>query len=329
MVEDDFPVKVFKSWHGSSESVFSRKSVGFADGVHEDVDIGFVVVNRERSPRRGANPEAAHQRFGAMVAGPHADAGLVEHLGEVVGVDVFVGEADDAGPRRGGGRAVDDDVVTVALLQRRHGVGGERLLRGPGRLHAQATEVVDGGAEPDGLGDGWSAGLELPGDVVGGEPVEAHVADHLAPGQERRHRFEQLASRPQGADAGRPEHLVPGEGDEVGPHGPVRRLAGGGRTGRRPRAPARRRRGRRRPAVAHRGQGAEHVGSGGDGQQLGAVEELVQVVQIEGAVGAEAQEPELVALFLSQLQPGDEIGMVLDLARHHGVARPRLFRPQQ
>ena len=105
MVEDYFPVKVFKSWHDSSEcSGFSaEKGVGFADGVDEGIDIGLVVVHRKRRPRSGANPEAAHQRFGAVVAGAHADPDLVEHLGQVVGVDVLVREADDPRPRRGGG----------------------------------------------------------------------------------------------------------------------------------------------------------------------------------------------------------------------------------
>ena len=76
--------------------------------------------------------------------------------------------------------------------------------------------MVDGDTEPNCFGDRGSARLELPGDVVSGEPVEAYVADHLASGQERRHRFEQLALGPKRANPGWPQHLVTGEGHEVG-----------------------------------------------------------------------------------------------------------------
>ena len=69
---------------------------------------------------------------------------------------------------------------------------------------------------PIGLGDRGRAGLELPGHVVRGEPVLADVADHLAAAEERGHRLEQLAPGPQRADAGRSEHLVRGDRDEVG-----------------------------------------------------------------------------------------------------------------
>ena len=47
-------------------------------------------------------------------------------------------------------------------------------------------------------------------------PVEPHGADHLAAGEERGHRLEQLAAAPQGAGAGRAAQLVAGEREEVG-----------------------------------------------------------------------------------------------------------------
>ena len=43
--------------------------------------------------------------------------------------------------------------------------------------------------------------------------------DHVAPGQERRHGLQQLAAAPQGADAGRAEHLVAADGQEVAADG--------------------------------------------------------------------------------------------------------------
>ena len=83
------------------------------------------------------------------------------------------------------------------------------------RVEADRLEVGDGGTEPDGLADGGSAGLELPRDVVDSEAVQPDIADHLAAAEERRHRLEQLLACPQDADAGRAEHLVAGEGEEV------------------------------------------------------------------------------------------------------------------
>ena len=83
-------------------------------------------------------------------------------------------------------------------------------------VHAEPAEVVDRRAEPDDLGDGRSARFELPRDVVGGEPVEAHVSDHLAAAQERWHGVEDLAAAPKHADARRAAHLVATERQEVG-----------------------------------------------------------------------------------------------------------------
>ena len=84
------------------------------------------------------------------------------------------------------------------------------------RVHAERFEVVDRGGEPGGLGDRHRARLELPRHLVGHVAVLAHVEDHLATTEERRHRLEQLGTRPEAADAARAEHLVAGESDEVG-----------------------------------------------------------------------------------------------------------------
>ena len=62
-----------------------------------------------------ADAEHPHQRLGAVVAGPHAHAVLVEHLGEVVGVDVAEGERQHAAPLGRLGRAVDGELVAEAL----------------------------------------------------------------------------------------------------------------------------------------------------------------------------------------------------------------------
>ena len=58
-------------------------------GVGQGVDVGFVVVHVERGPGGGSDPQATHERLGAVVPGPHAHAPLVEHLGQVVGMHVL------------------------------------------------------------------------------------------------------------------------------------------------------------------------------------------------------------------------------------------------
>ena len=63
-------------------------------------------------------------------------------------------------------------VVGEAVAQRVERVAGEPHLVVAHRVHAERVEVVDGGAEADRLGDRLRAGLELPRDVVGREAVE-------------------------------------------------------------------------------------------------------------------------------------------------------------
>jgi hypothetical protein len=81
--------------------------------------------------------------------------------------------------------------------------------------HAEPSEVVDGGMQPGGLGDGRRARLELERHLGPGSAGQRHLVDHAAAGQEGRHRLEQLASGPQRPDARRAEHLVPRQGQEV------------------------------------------------------------------------------------------------------------------
>ena len=142
--------------------------------------------------------------------------------------------------------------------------------------HAERGHVVDRGAEADRLGDRLRAGLELPRDVVGGEAVEAHVADHLAAAEERRHLLEQLLAGPQRADPARAAHLVRGERDEVGvPRlhvgGDVRHVLAG--VDEHERVVRVRGVGERADVVER----AEHVRHRGDREQAGAVEQLVEV----------------------------------------------------
>ena len=80
----------------------------------------------------------------------------------------------DAAAHVGVARAVDREVGRRSgRCERVERVAGERALVRADRVHAERLEVVDGGAEPDGLGDRRRAGLELPRHLVGREAVVA------------------------------------------------------------------------------------------------------------------------------------------------------------
>ena len=67
----------------------------------------------------------------------------------------------------------------------------------------------------DGRGHVGRARLELVGDLVEGRVAQVHRADHVATAHEGRHLLQQLAPGPEGAGAGRRQHLVAAEGIEV------------------------------------------------------------------------------------------------------------------
>ena len=192
-------------------------------------------------------------------------------------------------------------------------------LVGADRVHADCLDVVDRGAEADGLDDGRRAGLELPRQVVRGEAVEADVADHLAAAEERRHRVEQLVAGPQRADPGRAEHLVRREGDEVG----VPRLHVGrdvrhelARVDEDERAVRVRGVGERTDVVDR----AEHVRHRADGEERGAVEQRVEVREVEAEVGGERDPAQLDAAFGGEHLPRNDVGVVLHVREHDRVA---------
>src|SRR5919106_1766461 len=55
-----------------------------AQARRERVDLAFGVVEGERGPRGGGNPEPVHHRHRAMVAGAHGDAVEVQERADVV-----------------------------------------------------------------------------------------------------------------------------------------------------------------------------------------------------------------------------------------------------
>ena len=187
-------------------------------------------------------------------------------------------------------------------------------------VHADGGQVVGGDAQPDGVADGRGPRLELPGDLVEVAPPEMDLADHLATGEERRHRFEQLAPRPQRPGAHRPEHLVAAERVEVGPErldvdrhvrhglGAVDEDEGTGRVG-------------HVDHVADRVDRPERVRDVGEGDQLRAqAEQHLEHVEPEDPVVGDRDELEVPVLLLDQDLPRDEVGVMLHLGQDDGVA---------
>ena len=138
----------------------ARRSLSLKrDAAHrrdQRVDILVRVVERERRPHRRLEPEAAQDRLRAVVAGAHRDAFPVERLADVLGAAAVEHEGDDA---RAFARRADEaqprnarEPATVALDQ--------LVLVARDRLDADAVEIVDRGAEADGVGDIAGAGLE-------------------------------------------------------------------------------------------------------------------------------------------------------------------------
>ena len=104
-----------------------------------------------------------------MVSRAHAYGLAVAQLGDVMRVDALDREGDDAAAMVEVGRPEEADVLDLGQPLER--VGGELALVGADVLHADRSQVVDGGAEADGLGRGGGAGLELEGQLVPGRAL--------------------------------------------------------------------------------------------------------------------------------------------------------------
>ena len=154
-----------------------------------------------------------------------------------------------------------------------------------------------------------------------------HLADHLAAGEERRHRIQQLATTPEGPRTGGSEHLVCGAYQEVraqrldvelhvrralrcvNDHGGAVLLGDACDLGRR----------------IH---GAEYVGDVHERHQLhfAVVQEARKCIQIQLAGAAHGNKPQLELLLGSQHLPRYQVGVVLHGREQDGVAR--LERPR-
>ena len=190
--------------------------------------------------------------------------------------------------------AVDHDLVAVALVEGAQGVLGEFDLVGSDVVHAEVVEIVDRCTETDCFRDHRGAGFELPRNLRGGEAFLGDVEDHLATAEEGRHRLEKFGPGPQDTDAHRAEHLVAGEDEEVGTHC----LHVGGHVGHILAAVDGEQRtgtvgglGEPRDVVER----AEHIGHRRDRHQFGAIEQGVEVAEIEVAVGRDGNPAQLEA----------------------------------
>ena len=213
---------------------------------------------------------------------------------------------------------MDRNVVAEPLLQCVQRVARQLDLVLAHVVHPDGGEVVDGCTESDDFDDRRRARLELPRDLFGRPAVEAHVEDHLAATEERRHRVEDLLTRPQHADARRPAHLVAGEAEEVAPE----RLHVGRDVGHVLRGVDEAQSAGRVRGVGQLADGrdrAEHVGQRGEREQLGAVELLVEIAEVELVVVGESEPPQLDAALFLEHQPRDDVGVVLHLGEHDDV----------
>ena len=79
-----------------------------------------------------------------MVTRPHRNALLVEDRGQIVGVDIAVGERDCSSAGRGCLRAVDGQLGH--LFQAFERVGGQFLIMARDPVHADPAQILEGGA---------------------------------------------------------------------------------------------------------------------------------------------------------------------------------------
>ena len=72
----------------------------------------------------------------------------------------------------------------------------------------------------------------------------------------------------------------------------------------------------------------EHVGHAGDADQFDPVEQPVEVVEVEPAVVVDRYPAKVDAALFGQHLPRDDVGVVLHLGQHDGVAGVQVGRPQ-
>ena len=202
-------------------------------------------------------------------------------------------------------------------------VRGDQVLVRRDLLHPEGGEVARGRGQADGLRDRRRPGLEAVRRRRERRPGHPDDLDHLAPAEERRQRGEQVVAAPEHADAGRPDHLVPGEDQQVGPEGVhvdghLRdRLRGVDHDRRAVRV-------RRRGDLGDRVDGAEHVGDVDDRDDLGALVDQAggePALDVEPALLGHVEPAQRGAGPLGEELPRDDVRVVLHDGDDDLVAR--------
>ena len=192
-------------------------------------------------------------------------------------------------------------------------------------VHAEVAEVVDRGAETDGLDDRRGAGLELVRDAGVRRPLHRDGLDHLAAAEERRQLRRARSRRPQSTPMPvGPTTLWPVKARKSAPDGDHvdRQLRRGLRgvdhdDGADLVGPA--------GDLGDRVDRAEHVGDPGQRDDLGALgDQLVDVRQVEPAVVGEPEPAQRRAGALGEQLPRHDVGVVLHLGDDDLVARADL-----
>ena len=173
VLEDLFLVHVVRCGH------LREHLVDLPEPGHEAVRVLGVVVHVEAGTGRRVDVEQAHQRLGAVVAGAHAHVALVEHLAEVVRVNVAERETQRGTSQRGISRAVEGDVVAEPFGERAKRVGGEVEFVCANVGHSETLQEVDCCTEAHHLHDGWRARFELGRQRSGGEIGRASCRERV------------------------------------------------------------------------------------------------------------------------------------------------------
>jgi len=220
-------------------------------------------------------------------------------------------------------RAGSVDLYARNGLELVPGVGahGPDVLLNP--LHADALEVVAGRRERHRSGDVGRTGFQQAGHGFEGRVLQGDVRDHVTAPKEGGDLAPAAGTHVEAADAGRPQHLVAGEDEEVAPdvlhvHGQM----GGGLRPVHQHGHAELMRERRDllDGVLHPG----HVGDVGHGHQLHlslAGRELgLQILHVQHPAVVHLDGRGLDVAALAQQVPRDDVGVVLHLREEHDVA---------
>src|SRR5213593_2201772 len=79
----------------------AKERLHLPERLDQRVHIFVRVVHIEGCPSRGRDAEDSHQDLRAVMSRPDAHPFLVEHLGQVVGMDVSIPEGHRAAPSLG------------------------------------------------------------------------------------------------------------------------------------------------------------------------------------------------------------------------------------